>query len=144
MGHSIPEEDTIRRQTRGLPQVNAPSGRWLHTAVWTGDEMIVWGGAFFDFGNFAWVPFSTGGRYNPSTDNWTPTNLTSAPDARYLHTAVWAGNEMIVWGGSGFGALNTGGRYCAQFGPKPTPSPTPSPRATPRLRPTPRVRPSPH
>jgi N-acetylneuraminic acid mutarotase len=123
--------------------VNAPSGRWLHTAVWTGDEMIVWGGAFFDFGNFAWVPFSTGGRYNPSTDNWTPTNLTSAPDARYLHTAVWTGNEMIVWGGSGFGALNTGGIYCAQFGPTPTPSPTPSPRATPRPRPTSHVRPTP-
>ena len=51
---------------------------------------------------------------NPGADNWTATNLTSAPDARYTHTAVWTGKEMIVWGGSGGGVFNTGGRYCAQ------------------------------
>ena len=93
---------------------NAPDGRFLHTAVWTGSEMIVWGGAYRDPNNFVFVPFNTGGRYNPGADNWTATNLTGAPDARYTHTAVWTGNEMIVWGGSGGGVLNTGGRYCAQ------------------------------
>src|SRR5438132_1470530 len=32
--------------------------------------------------------------------------------ARYSHTAVLAGSEMIVWGGSdGSNQLNTGGRY---------------------------------
>jgi hypothetical protein len=40
---------------------------------------------------------------NPSggcvEDTWTPTNLTGAPDGRVLHTAVWTGSEMIVWGG---------------------------------------------
>src|SRR2546430_10306202 len=43
-------------------------------------------------------------------DTWTATNLTNAPIARYLHTAVWTGSEMIVWGGtnkSNFG--NAGG-----------------------------------
>ncbi len=89
---------------------NAPDGRFYHTAVWTGNEMIVWGGAYVDPNNL-FVPFNTGGRYNPVADNWTATNLTGAPDARDTHTAVWTGNEMIVWGGSG---LNTGGRYCAQ------------------------------
>jgi N-acetylneuraminic acid mutarotase len=93
---------------------NAPDGRFDHTAVWTGNEMIVWGGAYFDPSNFVFVPFNTGGRYNPVADNWTATTLTSAPDARYTHTAVWTGNEMIVWGGFGGGVLNTGGRYCAQ------------------------------
>jgi hypothetical protein len=73
--------------------------------------MIIWGGAYVDPNNFFLVPLNTGGRYNPGADNWTATDLTSAPDARYNHTAVWTGNEMIVWGGSG---LNTGGRYCAQ------------------------------
>jgi len=90
---------------------NAPDGRFYHTAVWTGSEMIIWGGAYVDPNNFVFVPFNTGGRYNPVADTWTATNLTSAPDARYAHTAVWTGNEMIVWGGLG---LNTGGRYCAQ------------------------------
>ena len=44
--------------------------------------------------------FNTGGRYNPSTETWTATNTTNAPDARSSHTAVWTGSEMIVWGGS--------------------------------------------
>src|SRR5439155_15032133 len=88
---------------------NAPDFRMDHTAVWTGSEMIVWGGGLngFDY-------FNTGGRYNPGTDSWRATSLTNAPDARALHTAVWDDihREMIVWGGQGFtGIFNTGGRY---------------------------------
>src|SRR5947207_6723740 len=81
---------------------NAPTARYGHTAVWTGSEMIVWGGGS-----------NTGGRYNPSTDSWTATSTTNAPTARSRHTAVWTGSEMIVWGGYNFptGDLNTGGRY---------------------------------
>ena len=72
---------------------NAPAGRDNHTAVWTGSEMIVWGGQ----GGSGL--FNTGGRYNPSTDSWTATSRTNAPAGRSDHTAVWTGNEMIVWGG---------------------------------------------
>jgi N-acetylneuraminic acid mutarotase len=123
---------------------NAPDGRFLHTAVWTDNEMIVWGGAYFDPNNFVNVPLNTGGRYNPGTDTWTATNLTSAPDARYTHTAVWTGSEMIVWGGG----WDSGGRYCAQSGPTPSPTPTPTSTPTPtpctgRCSPTPRPRPTP-
>ena len=69
--------------------------------------MIVWGGSG-DSGIS-----NTGGRYNPSTDSWTATSTTNAPDARYYHTAIWSGSEMIVWGGvaNGSNFLNTGGRY---------------------------------
>jgi N-acetylneuraminic acid mutarotase len=85
---------------------NAPLGRRFYTAVWTGNEMIVWGGE--DNDNL----FNTGGRYNPSTDSWTATNTNNAPEARYFHTAVWTGSEMIVWGGEDNDNLfNTGGRY---------------------------------
>jgi N-acetylneuraminic acid mutarotase len=92
---------------------NAPDGRSDHTAVWTGSEMIVWGG-ISSSGAF---PFNTGGRYNPSTDSWTATSTTNAPDARLGHRAVWTGSEMIVWGGECCSCqfsclyLNTGGRY---------------------------------
>ena len=87
----------------------APDRRAYHTAVWTGTEMIVWGGTY----DFSGTCFNTGGRYNPSTDNWIATTTTGAPDGRHLHTAVWIGTEMIVWGGqcTGTGNLNTGGRY---------------------------------
>src|SRR5262249_9021278 len=74
---------------------NAPSGRYGHTVVWTGSEMIVWGG--YDGSMY----FNTGRRYNPSTDTWTATSTTNAPSARYNHTAVWTGSAMIVWGGLG-------------------------------------------
>src|SRR5207237_1169305 len=86
---------------------NAPVARDYHTAIWTGSEMIVWGGF-----NGSSV-FNTGGRYNPGTDSWTATSTTNAPADRERHTAVWTGTEMIVWGGTpgGFSGLNTGGRY---------------------------------
>jgi N-acetylneuraminic acid mutarotase len=87
--------------------INAPDARDSHTAVWTGSEMIVWGG--FDGSN----SLNTGGRYNPTTDSWTATSTINAPDARDSHIAVWSGSEMIVWGGNILPGedLNTGGRY---------------------------------
>src|SRR5213596_3540770 len=54
---------------------------------------------------------NSGGRYDPSTDSWTATSTTNAPEARYYHTAIWTGNRMVVWGGQGTTYLNTGGRY---------------------------------
>ena len=85
---------------------NAPSARNYHTAVWTGSEMIIWGG-------WDGPALNTGGRYDPTTDSWTAISTASAPTARLIHTAVWTGSEMIVWGG--FDNMprytNTGGRY---------------------------------
>src|SRR5262249_41549057 len=84
--------------------LNLPDARDSHTAVWTGSEMIIWGGGVGD----PFTPFNTGGRYNPSTDVWTATSTVHAPTPRGGHTAVWTGTEMIIWGG---GWLKTGGRY---------------------------------
>src|SRR2546430_410683 len=87
---------------------NAPAARQRHTAVWTGTQMIVWGGEGCPIGCFT----NPGGRYNPSTDTWTATSATNAPAIRGYHTAVWTDSEMIVWGGSTNSSfLNTGGRY---------------------------------
>ena len=41
-----------------------------HTAVWTGSEMIVWGGI-----RLFVVTLGTGARYNPLTNSWTGTQL---------------------------------------------------------------------
>jgi hypothetical protein len=51
----------------------APQGRNDHTAIWTGSEMIVWGGFVGGF------PLRTGGRYNAGTDSWTATSITNPP-----------------------------------------------------------------
>ena len=34
-------------------------------------------------------------------DTWTGTSIINSPTGRYLHTAVWTGSEMIIWGGFG-------------------------------------------
>src|SRR5947199_6161825 len=82
----------------------APDARAAHTAVWTGSEMIVWGGADENS-----LEINTAGRYNPSTYSWTATSTTNAPaPSQCAYTAVWTGSEMIVWGGNG-GSLSAGG-----------------------------------
>jgi len=89
----------------------APGPRESHTAVWTGSEMIVWGG------DTGLGTTSTGGRYDPASDTWVSTSEVDVPGTRALHSAVWNGTEMIVWGGDsssdghGYLAVNTGGRY---------------------------------
>ena len=91
--------------------LDAPSARSYHTAVWTGEEMIVWGGVP-DGGEFGDPGYNTGGRYNPATDSWKMTSVTNAPYERGYHTAVWTGEEMIIWGGWNRGDyLKSGGRY---------------------------------
>ena len=82
--------------------MRAPTGRELPTTVWTGSEMIVWGGYSYDGSDNYW---NTGGRYNPGTDSWVTTSTTNAPDGREFHTAVWTGSAMIVWGGFDGGEL---------------------------------------
>jgi len=82
---------------------NAPNQRYFHTAVWTGSEMIVWGGINYP------VYDLSGGRYNPATDTWTPTSLVNPPSLRWMHAAVWTGTEMIIQGGTPGNPV--GGRY---------------------------------
>ncbi|MES2706765.1 MAG: galactose oxidase [Verrucomicrobiota bacterium] len=83
--------------------------RFHHTAVWTGNEMIVWGGYISPYNPAVYT--STGGRYSPSSNTWLPVGLTDAASPRSWHNAVWTGSEMVVWGGTSGSDLNTGGRY---------------------------------
>ena len=83
-----------------------PEARFGAQAIWTGTEMIVWGG----------VPgagtINSGGRYDPALDSWVATSTVGAPTGRTDFTLVWTGTEMIVWGGSsGPTRVDTGGRY---------------------------------
>ena len=90
----------------------APATRLGHTVVWTGNEMIIWGGTHVGVGGTN-IHLRSGGRYDPWGRTWSPNFSTiGAPTRRYGHTAVWTGTEMIVWGGyDGSGHLRTGGRY---------------------------------
>jgi N-acetylneuraminic acid mutarotase len=81
----------------------APSPRSSPAAVWSGSEMIVWGGYGMD-------RLGDGARYDPANDRWTPMTTAGAPSPRNDPVSVWSGSEMIVWG-SGGQAINTGARY---------------------------------
>ncbi len=88
-----------------LSAPGGPAARYGHTAIWTGTEMIIWGG--LTAAGFT----NDGARYNPTTNTWTPLPTAGAPAVRATHTAVWTGTKMVVWGGWNGPALNSGGRY---------------------------------
>ena len=87
------------------------SGRRGHTAVWTGSEMLIWGG--YSIAGTTITYFRDGVRYNPTENTWDYINDIGAPESRANHTAVWTGSEMIIWGGknSGYNFFNDGARY---------------------------------
>jgi N-acetylneuraminic acid mutarotase len=96
-----------------ITTIGAPISRENHTAIWTGSKMIIWGG--YGWGTSDWIGLNTGGIYDPQTDTWFDISITNAPSGRILHTTVWTGSEMIIWGGDetisfAYGT-STGGRY---------------------------------
>lgn len=90
--------------TQNTLTANAPLGRFGHVAVWTGTEMIIWGGTNQDGSNGypTSADFTAIFKYNPATNNWTRItsfNGTPPSNTRKNATAVWTGTEMIIWGG---------------------------------------------
>ncbi len=82
-------------------------------AVWTGDEMIIWGGMGGSFSRPRIL--GDGARYNPATDRWTMLPSAGQPGPRIGDVMAWTGKEMVVWGGHGqvgpSGDLGDGARY---------------------------------
>lgn len=82
-----PDADTWR-------QLPAPpiAPRRHATAVWTGEEMLVWGGQAANN-----PPVDTGAAYDPASNSWR--ELASAPASGFFRpSAVWTGEEMLIWG----------------------------------------------
>ena len=71
----------------------ALSARAAHSMVWTGRELLVWGGGAMD------IFKQSGAAYNPDTDTWRFLSTNGAPSGRWHHAAQWTGKEMIIWGG---------------------------------------------
>jgi len=67
------------------------------TAVWSGREVILWGGATTCRAPFPSPYPIIGSRYDPVTDTWTPFDQNCY--SRSFHTAIWTGSKMIIWGG---------------------------------------------
>lgn len=89
-----------------LPTLNAPGPRTSHRAVWTGEDMLIWGGTDLN------VNLNTGGRYNRAANTWSIISTNNAPTGRTESHVVWDGTRMIIWGGrNGTAFLNSGGLY---------------------------------
>lgn len=69
-------------------------GRVDAIAVWTGDEVLVWGGAHP--GEDA-AGRTDGAAYDPATGRWRV--LPASPIPGGPGPAVWSGSELLVWGG---------------------------------------------
>ncbi len=70
------------------------SPRQAHVAVWTGTDLLVWGGEGPD------GLLADGAAWNPATDRWRalpPAPLAPRADA----AAAWTGTELLVAGGRG-------------------------------------------
>ena len=94
-----------------LNTAGEPSNRSEHTAVWTGTEMIIWGGHNF-VGNTYGIGLNTGALYNPSTNTWRSVSTACSASGRAGHGALWTGTEMVIMGGWTIsGSRRTGALY---------------------------------
>jgi hypothetical protein len=82
--------DPAARTWRSLPE--APlQARTGAVHLWTGDEVVVWGG-----GDQRDAGSSLGAAYDPGTNSWR--RIREAPHGLNLFSGVWTGREMIVFG----------------------------------------------
>src|SRR6266545_2968066 len=90
---------------------SGPSARWQHIAIWTDQEMLIWGGSVRNERGIN-IPVEDGWRYNPQANAWSPMSRAGAPSPRTSNSGVWTGQELIVWGGfSGGVRRNDGAAY---------------------------------
>lgn len=104
-------EIDIVTPTQWTATASGPAGRTEHSAVWTGRQMIVWGGSTTGLPGDV---VDEGGIYQGQIDSWELlAGIRNVPTARLGHTAVWTGNEMIIWGGTvaDGSATGTGSTY---------------------------------
>jgi hypothetical protein len=72
--------------------------RYDASVVWTGSELILWGGVAWSDTIGSHAPVQTGFAYDVATDEWR--EIAPAPlDPRHDHSATWIGSQMVVWGG---------------------------------------------
>lgn len=104
-----PRPETLPAEWRSLPQ--APVlGRSGNAAVWSGRELLIWGGTVGD--DIRRRTFlDDGAALDPGADSWR--GLARAPlSPRDVPATAWTGEELVVWGGEGrVSLLADGARY---------------------------------
>ena len=89
-----PPQDSLEWET--LPE-SPLAPRAAATGVWTGTEVLIWGGAAPV--GLPWRSFDDGAAYNPAKQSWR--RLPAAPiPGRWDVPPIWTGEEMIVVSGT--------------------------------------------
>ena len=104
-------DPTIDKWTPMKSDASAPAV-WGSKAVWTGTEMIVWGGSLRNGDDEINQVTGRGAAYDPVQDAWRPICIEGAPSPRFFHDAVWTGKRLLVWGG---GDQGEGGNHPKHF-----------------------------
>lgn len=92
-GWAVIDVANQRLRTPTAPPIGA---RVDAASVWTGTELVVWGG--YEQTGVALEYPPRGGAYNPLTDTWR-TIATGPIESRTPAVVAWDGREMFVWGG---------------------------------------------
>ncbi|MFA5795419.1 MAG: LamG-like jellyroll fold domain-containing protein [Candidatus Brocadiia bacterium] len=74
----------------------SPAGRYMHSMIWDGTNVILFGGwnASVYYNDVWW--------YNPGTNTWTQKiahGTPGSPVGRYMPTFVWNGSKCVMFGG---------------------------------------------
>lgn len=130
MKNSAHVYDPVNNKWHTVAENNfTPEARILGECVWTGEKMVLWGGASIDTVNFSQFDdqremtktLKTGGIIefedpnDPSTAKWkNPIEINRfAPEGRFFHKLFWIENSLFMWGGRSFfpGIRGTGARW---------------------------------
>jgi len=92
--------DFLNDSWNPVSSLNAPQGRISAHGVWTGEEVLIWGGLSSPRLNMEASRHSPKGvwLYNPTSQRWRalpPTD--SEPRYRGDERPVWTGSNMIIW-----------------------------------------------
>ena len=86
--------------TNTWSNIAAPPAGYIATAapvlIWTGSEVIVYGGSLAGADNYSNQVF----KYNPTTNTWSNTIATlNKPSPRFLLGTTYGDNKFFIWGG---------------------------------------------
>jgi N-acetylneuraminic acid mutarotase len=93
-------------QWRPMSTNGALSPRVGDSPIWTGEEVLFWGGCSCGVAETRRTLYNDGAAYNPKTDTWRTLSIDNAPSPRSNHAVVWTGTEMVIWGGESTGATS--------------------------------------
>jgi hypothetical protein len=106
-----PSPPSVGEISLQIDNIRGPlSRRFGATGIWTGSELVIWGGGQALNSDSA-ATYDDGAAWDPASDTWR--SIAQPPiEARRRHLAGWTGQEMLVWGGESSGsALSDGAAY---------------------------------